>query len=189
MTPPIFTSLGFGFGYVLTTTEGYVISRSLRFNSADSAYLNRTPASAGNRKTWTWAGWVKKQNSGYVFSAFQDTNNYTFFDFSSDKIRFGKVGSGSASYVRTTAVYRDTSAWYHFVIALDTTQANGSDRIKIYVNGIQVTSYEVTWTPALNEDLLFNSSNIHTIGNWYGDVGGNGLDGYLADVHFIDGQH
>jgi len=44
------------------STGGYQISRSLRFNSADSAYLNRTPATTTNRRTWTWSGWIKRSN-------------------------------------------------------------------------------------------------------------------------------
>jgi hypothetical protein len=65
----------------------YQISRSLRFNSADSAYLSRTPASAGDRKTWTWSGWVKRgifTGSGQsLFGAYTDSNNRMFLHFNS----------------------------------------------------------------------------------------------------------
>ena len=113
------------------------ISRSLRFNSSDSAYLSRTPASAGNRKTWTWAGWVKRARLG---SSRVITNSYTGDNDSSygsiqflnsDALRFGAYNT---TWRDTTALLRDPSAWYHIVVALDTTQAVANDRVKMYVN-------------------------------------------------------
>ena len=171
---------------------GYEIERSLRFNSADSAYLSRTFASSGNRKTWTWAGWVKRSGlTGVRQGLFVCTNGagttYTGIEIdASNKFTVWDSATGGAIKT-TTAVYRDVSAWYHVILAIDTTQATASNRIKLYVNGSQVTQFSASTDPALNADLQVNAAVAHSIGSWM-PAAGLYLDGYLADIHFIDGQ-
>ena len=161
-------------------------SRSLRFNSADSAYLSRTPASAGNRKTWTWAGWVKKaQLAGTVITfagAYLNSTNYSVIDWSGDTLRVQNLVAGSYSHnFVTTQVFRDPGAWFHLVIA-----SNSSTSFAIYVNGVQVTAF-TTQTGPSSTDWFFNSTNGHFIGQ-------NGISGFnqyfngcLAEIHFCDG--
>jgi hypothetical protein len=170
-----------------TAVNQYQIQRSLRFNSADSAYLNRTLGS-GDRKTWTWSGWVKRaalsnDYGGTLISCATGTSdgNSGYFWFYADAIRFQ---SYNTQFITTTAVYRDVSAWYHIVLAVDTTQATASNRIKLYVNGTQVTAFAATNYPAQNTDLSINSANSHTIG--LGD--GVYSNFYLTNINFIDGQ-
>ena len=172
---------------------GYQIERSLRFNSSDSAFCSRTPAVAGNRRTWTWAGWVKKcsvdTSAGRnLFSAdITSTSDATFFE-----LRFGTgaypnslaVGGYNTNWRITTQVFRDVSAWYHIVLAVDTTQATGANRIKIYVNGSQVTSFVVSSDPTQNTDLGINNTTLHNIAKGYYDY----FNGYLAECYLIDGQ-
>ena len=164
---------------------GYQISRSLRFNSADSAYLNRTPGSAGNRKTWTWAGWVKRSKLGtyqYLLSAFGGGSYRASILFDNTDTLTFSIGNISAS-ITTAAVYRDVSAWYHVVVVLDTTQATQANGMKLYVNGVQQT-VTASGTYTQNGEGWINSTNEHLFGypgNYY-------LDAYLADVHFIDGS-
>jgi len=170
---------------------GYSISRSLRFNSSDSAYLSRTPASAGNRKTWTWAGWVKRSNltdQQAFWSAGSTGTNRTsvLFDGSARVRFFNYAGSVDVDLV-TTPVYRDASAWYHLVIAVDTTQGTASNRIKLYVNGVEVTTFSTSTYPSSSQDLVFNSAIAHGIGRGE-QSGGEYFSGYLADIYFIDGQ-
>lgn len=169
-------------------SEGYQIQRSLRFNSADSTYLNRTPASAGNRKTWTWSGWVKFCKSGWnpVFSIRIDGNNQFFFNHNeSDQIRIYDMQSAVFSFdLVTTQVFRDYSAWYHLVFAVDTTQATAANRLKLYVNGNQVTAFNTASYPSQNTDLLINSTNNHLIGNFSTAY----ANAYMTEVNFIDGQ-
>jgi hypothetical protein len=96
----------------------------------------------------------------------------------------------SGSYVwqiRTTQVFRDASAWYHIVAAVDTTQATASNRVKLYVNGVQVTALAVASYPSQNHDTFWNTTNPHVIGQ-KALLSGSFYDGYLADIHFIDGQ-
>ena len=115
-----------------------LVQRSLRFNSADSAYLNRTPASAGNRKTWTWSAWVKRSAIGSEQAIFARSNTagniHTGVIFNAaNKLRF--FSNASVLDLETAQVFRDTSAWYHILVVLDTTQATSSNRAKIYLNG------------------------------------------------------
>jgi len=165
----------------------YQIEQSLRFNDDDSAYLSRTPASAGNRKTWTWSGWVKRGNIGGARRLMTAGSSVT------DPIGFlggdtFQVQSDTSGYnLITTQVFRDTSAWYHFVVALDTTQATSSDRLKIYVNGSQITSFGTSTYPSLNSDSDINNAVIHNIGR-RAQTASEYVDGYLAEVNFIDGQ-
>jgi len=152
-------------------------------------HVSETLDSDPNRKTWTWAGWVKRGNLGGTYAlmgAYTDSNNRDYFNFnSSDQLGlFDKVSGTTQAQVYTDAVFRDCSAWYHIVFAVDTTQATGSDRIKIYVNGVQQTLTFST-TPSQNALLYINTTSPHLIGDLDTSVY---LDGYLADVHFIDGQ-
>jgi hypothetical protein len=176
-----------------TGAAGYEIERSLRFNSDDSAYLNRTPSSAGNRKTWTWSGWVKRSGLGdYDFLFMAQTSSVLKSSLSfwnGDYLRFkGDYNDGTARNfsVSTDALFRDPSAWYHVVCRLDTTQATEADRIKIWVNGVEQTFISATY-PTQNSDIELNNNSAHLLGSQT-SAPQNGLDGYLADVHFIDGQ-
>ena len=165
---------------------GDEIEQSLRFNSADSAYLNRTPGSAGNRKTWTWSGWVKRGNLGANQDIFTCNANAEFYFRSNDKIKFYDFASGSTE-IETSQVFRDVGAWYHIVLALDTTQATASNRFKLYVNGEQITGFGDETYPALNEDLNWNNNISHSLGR-RDSANSQFLDGYLAEVNFIDGS-
>ncbi len=184
---PVFNNMLAGASGGAGGAGGYEIERSLRFNSSDSAHLSRTPSSAGNRRTWTWSGWVKRSNLGVRQSIFSAGSDGTDLHFqTTDKLHFYYYSGGYVGWCITDAVYRDVSAWYHIVLAVDTTQSTSSDRCKIYVNNVR---QEVTFssTFALNSDLDVNNNVAHYIGrysnsnNYFGDY-------YLADTHQIDGQ-
>lgn len=169
----------------------YQISRSVRLRSSASAYFNRTPASASNRKTWTWSGWVKRGSitaDMRLFEGYVDTSNWTTILFdSSDRIQIAHRVAGTSTYnLITTAVYRDPSAWYHIVVAFDTTQATSSDRVKLYVNGTQVTVFTTNTIGSQNVDTFVDATNVHNIGR-YG-AASQYFDGYMTEINFIDGQ-
>jgi hypothetical protein len=180
-------------GTSITPSGGYTIDQSLRFNDDDSAYLSRTPASAGNRKTWTWSGWVKRGNLGIwtnIFGAGADGNNKTRLKFEDNTgvLFFDNETSGTSNQrFYTTQVFRDTSAWYHLIVAADTTQATSTERLKIYVNGEQITAFTTSNYPSLNLEYNLNNNVAHYYGQDYTGAGGY-FDGYLAEVNFIDGQ-
>jgi hypothetical protein len=168
--------------------EGYNLTRSLRTRASASAYLNRTFASTGNRQIWTWSGWVKRGalSSGALFGA--DGSNYMFMYFSPDSLDCGEV-VGSQQWRRvTTQVFRDPSAWYHIVLAFDSTQATAGNRVKLYVNGSQVTAFSTSADPSLNYNSVVNTTIAHSIGSFAAPTRQAYLDGYLTEVNFIDGQ-
>ena len=175
-------------------STSYQISRSLRFNSADSAYLTRTPASASNRKTWTWSGWVKLSKLPTVSDV---VSNFLFGSGAGDEFYICQRDTGSLNIRQvtssvevfvliTTPVYRDLSAYGHIVLAVDTTQATATNRVKLYWNGSQITDFSSTTYPSQNLDTYVNSASSHFIGKR--PNGSLYLDSYLTEVNFIDGQ-
>jgi hypothetical protein len=174
--------------YSANGPSGYNLTNSLRFRASNSAYLSRTPASAGSRTTWTWSAWVKRGALGTpakeLFTA--STSGEIFFGggASADTLC---VFDNSTTYLVTTQLFRDPSAWYHIVIAWDTTQATSSNRIKMYVNGTQITSFSTQAYPALNATSSFNNNTLHNIGEYFGG-GSYYFDGYMTEVNFVDGQ-
>jgi hypothetical protein len=167
---------------------GYNLTKSLRFRSSASAYLSRTPASAGNRKTWTWSAWVKRGSIGSYqrFLALNGTNDSTYMEWgfgAADTLNFGSYNN---NFRITSQVFRDTSAWYHIVLNLDTTQATASNRTKMYINGVQVTAFGTVYDPLLNADYAMNLNATTYIGS--ASPSGTFFDGYVAEQNFIDGQ-
>jgi len=176
-----------------SAAEDYTIDNSLRFEDSDNAYLARTPSSGGNLRTWTWSGWVKRGNitAWHVpFSAGRSSpEDRTEISFeSADNIRIFQKDSGStAMSLVTTQVFRDPSAWYHIVLAMDTTQAVDTNRVKLYVNGSQVTSFSTTTYPTQNLDTWVNSTAVPTTIGTDSRLYSADFDGYLAEVYLIDG--
>ena len=170
-----------------------VATKSLRFNSGDSPYLARTPSSAGNRKTWTWSGWLKVTefpSAQCVFFGAKGSsgNANVSLDFNTAALRIVFWnGSGTDAILTTTQVFRDPSAWYHVVYAVDTTQATSANRVKIYVNGAQVTDFSTENYPSQNYETFVNNNTEHNIGR---NVGNSSAfyRGYLADIYMVDGS-
>ena len=155
----------------------YTINQSLRLNDNDSAVLTFTPSSAGNRATWTWSAWVKRSNLGGNATLFcSAAGDYNLKFHTDNKIKF----EGAHGEINTAAVFRDVSTWYHIVTIHDTTEGTASNRFKIYVNGVlQTTSGTYP-----SGDGVINSTTSHGLG---GQTSANFFDGYMAEVHFLDG--
>jgi len=176
-------------------TGGYEIDNSLRFNDDDSAYLGRTPSSASNRRTWTWSGWVKiSTGTAHDHTFFSGgiglgaSGNRTVFRILSGELEKVMVFSGNTSEfaLKTSASLRDRSAWYHFVLAMDTTQSTDSNRFKMYINGSQVTDTAQLTYPSQNLELGVNTNEQHYIG-FLTATNELPFDGYMADINFADG--
>ena len=172
-------------------STGYTIDQSLRFNDDDSAYLSWTPSSAGNQRTYTWSGWVKRGELGSQNTFFGAGASGSMFDelcFSSaDQLDWYTYQSATQGQRKSTAVFRDTSAWYHIVAVYDSTDSTALDRMKLYVNGEQITDLATTTNPDQNHQGNTNGAIIHAVGAVYAGSLYNPYDGYLAEVHFIDG--
>jgi hypothetical protein len=178
----------------------YVIPKSLRFNDGDSAQLKRTLSADGNKRTWTFSAWFKRgtpgsyntlfgsffgQSSRYYLARFRNTD---VLDIFSGNYTTGSSATQQLNFI-TNAVYRDPSAWYHIVIAQDTTQSTESNRFKIYINGVLLESSDFSTAsyPGLNTEGFLNAANAtHYIGQ-YGE-NQHYFDGQMADIQLVDGQ-
>ena len=171
---------------------GYNISKSLRFNVNDSPHLTRTPSSASNSTTFTWSAWIKTnrvESHETLFSATPSGDGTLQYDFILANGQFNTYGlnSGFVWDKKLSRVFRDPCAWYHLVVAFDTTDSTAEDRIKIYVNGERETDFATNTNPSANSTTGFNKTEEHSIGGRTGYSGGQYLDGYQAEINFIDG--
>ena len=172
------------------------IAQSLRFEEGAGDNLQRTPSSAGNRKTWTWSCWFKYTgrlgtNTGgdtVLFGADAGSGNYFHLRIRSSSTpynAFGVDGSGLSS-TTYSPLLRDHGGFYNFVFAFDTTQATDSNRFKFYINGTQITDLSASSYPSQNTDYAVNNTIEHQIGQLqYGSS--TEMDGYMAEVTFVDG--
>lgn len=170
---------------------GFNVERSLRFNSADSANLTRTPTTTGSRRIYTHSAWFKRtglSSAGFnvLWASESSGTNYVGFVYYQDKF-YWNFYNGTTSYVvETTQVFRDVSAWSHIVVAVDTTQATASNRVRIYHNGVQITVFNTSNYPPQDQDLPINTSSfVHKIGFSAGFS--QYLNGYMTEVNFLDG--
>ena len=176
----------------------YLMENSLRFNDDSNSSLTRIFATDGNRKTWTWSAWIKRGNLGTaqrIWATINGASQEENIRFEAgDTIRWyshNAGGSAADNDLTTVAVFRDVSAWYHIQIVKDTTESTAANRNKLYVNGV-LQSWAGTAYASLNYDGWINASgsdNNHRIGgNAYGGGTSQMFDGYMSEVHFIDGQ-
>ena len=167
-----------------------IAANSLRFNGGSSDYLNITPASASNRETFTFSFWVKRSRLGYEQYLYctspSDAQTQIIFS-GGDVFGFDHYTTGYDTSVRSTQVFRDPSAWYHFVVAVDTTQATASNRVKLYVNGSQITDLSASTYPAQDYQYSVNNTVVQNIGRWIPGPD-NYYSGYFSEYCLIDGQ-
>ena len=180
---------------------GFDVANSLRFNSGSSDYLTFVPSNAtSNQKTWTVSCWVKRSKLGtnqYVWGVNGDTSGHYFTELlfnSSDQLEFrqgGTVGDPYETQYITNRLFRDVSAWSNIVIAADTTDGTEADRLKIWINGVQETSFATTNHPSVNETYRWHFVNgsdyPHSIGR-SGRHNTNYFDGYIAEWIDVDGS-
>ena len=169
-----------------------VVDGSLNLESVTKNYLKRTPGPNGSRRKWTWSAWVKRNKIGYncfLFGAgsgfmvggahtaimFQSTDQFQVYDY---------TGSGYSYNRVTTKRFRDFSAWYHIVVAFDSTVATEIDRLRIFVNGEQQTSFGTNAAVSLNHETYLNDDLNHQMGVDTADS----VNAKMSNVYFIDGQ-
>tara|TARA_R110002167_G_scaffold35759_1_gene114033 strand:+ start:147 stop:1631 length:1485 start_codon:yes stop_codon:yes gene_type:complete len=189
------------------STGPYEIDNSLKFDSASTEYLYKTRDASGsdwNRLLWTASMWVKHIPNEDTSTAPKermfgaaDANNDFDIRFRGQPIGFRNNSDvDGVAELRTTAVYRDYSAWYHVVAVWDTANSTAGDRMKLYVNGEEVTSFSTDTQPSQNEKSIWGKKNdgtdgdvVHTIGAYYNASSGfaQGLNGYMAEIHWVEG--
>ena len=179
------------------TSTGYTIGQSIRFNDGDSAYMHRTPSSAGNRRTFTYSFWFKLGDMATTQRMFlsvrnSDTtrDNLIFNQGSSGDYRIyldARVSGSAHTVLEPTRALRDPSAFYHFVLTVDTTNAVSNERVKMYINGIRETTFTNETYPSLNQEFRINNTDKHSIGRFEFSSPSGYFDGYMAEIHLLDG--
>jgi len=175
---------------------GYQVNNSLRFNAGSSDNLTRTEAS-GSRRKLTFSVWCKKSSNGsdalMIYNSASDENNQFYIEFEgsgdSNDIRIRQLASASVNtLLKTSATFRDVSAWYHVVVAVDSEQATASNRVRLYINGSEVTAFSTATYPSQNTDMQFNVSSSYTHHIGKRNNSSAFYAGYMAETYLIDGQ-
>jgi hypothetical protein len=143
-----------------SAVSDYEIDNSLRFNDGDSAYLSRTPSAQGSLRKMTFSVWVKKtENTGgttfqwILHSGEADGDPAFGIGFRGDSLVVIDLEGSYKIQLYSTPVYRDPSSWYHVCIGIDTEQGVAANRVKCYINGVQVTAFSTETYPAEDADL------------------------------------
>ena len=175
-------------------TENANVTNSLRFNDDDSPKLSRAVSTSGSSTNATLSLWVKRSSLGTrqqiysnktADSGFSAWNMY--FNASNDRLYIDHHDGSSNISIYTTQVFRDTNAWYHIVHTIDTTEAESTSRLRVYVNGEEVTDFATDQAPDQNSNLaLSNSTGDQSFGDDPRDSN-DFFDGYMADIYYIDG--
>jgi len=187
------------FGGGDSSGPAFPVQRSVRLRSSASAYFSRSayPVSGAGTK-WTMSMWLKRgalssQSDFFTFVSTTGSAQQAGIQFDSNgAIRWWQYVNPSYAFQKiTTAVFRDPSAWYHFVFIYDTTLATAEDRLQIWVNGVRQTSFSTNTNPSQNLVTYYNTGVLYPyLGaeNRNASSALNPFDGYLTEVNFIDGQ-
>jgi len=157
-----------------------------------NTYLKVSTSSSGTRTKWTASFWVKRcnlSNKNIIFGSYLDSSNNDVIRFNNvtGELQFWSYQAGSYSnggYLKTNRVFRDTNAWYHIVCRWDSNNSTANDRMKIWVNGVEETSFSSRTNPTSGRESLINYQDYTTIGKLSSDY----FDGVLSHVHFCDNQ-
>ena len=180
------------------TTAGFYdfqIEQSCRFSYEESTHMTRTPSSTGNRRTFTFSTWAKRSrdDNDAFFGVYKNSSTESALKLGegthSGKLQLYEYTGSFPINVQTNARYRDSTAWYHWVFRVDTTQSTANDRVRIYINGTlnDNTDNSVNTQPSQNYDTFFNTSGNANYVGWYGNSATNRFDGLMAETILVDG--
>ena len=174
---------------------GYDVDNSVRVNRPDGAYMTGTNGTATNSNKYTISFWTKRGRlfNGSILNILEgytgnsDTGTSSLMWSGTNAFQFGAY---NVNWRITNRLFRDNSAYYHIVAAVDTTLGTADDRIKIYINGVQETSFSTTNNPSQNSNtgLNNNSANMNFFRRRYTSSNDNHGDGYFSEFCMIDGQ-
>ena len=176
-------------------TTTYAIDQSIRFNSSDSTYMQRTHGAGGNTDKWTVSFWIKKGDhslsaSQFVFGSGANTSNTFDLYFESSPVDTLAIQDYAGAYnvqLKTTQVFRDPSAWSHIVYVYDSGNAVSTERARLYVNGQRVTDFGTETYPSQNQDSIVGT-NVNIGFGRYISNGSNYFNGYLAEMNYVNGS-
>ena len=169
-----------------------VIDGSLKFDSTAGDHLLRTPSTSGNRRVWTWSGWVKRKDLDSfrrLFEAGSSTSNFTTITWQGDNNSIelmSRTGGTNKFRVKTARLFRDLSAWYHVVVSMNILSETQTDRCKIYINGERITDFDDNTQQNNVEEVSFvNGTDNHFIGSANNEA--STYNGYMSQIYLIDG--
>ena len=178
---------------------GFEIAASAQFDAGD--YLSRTPSVEGDRKTWTFSTWVKRSSVSDVYvgrifdsgAGLNNTNNDRISELyftDENRLAFFEYDGGVLTDVSSQATFAETDHYYNVVLTYDTTQADPSKRIRMYVDGEEITAFASNSRPAQGFEGFINYEQLHALGRYLGsNPGGNrGFNGELAETWLVDGE-
>ena len=176
--------------------KAFEIDQSLMFEVADTSYLKRDYGSGASSSTkWTFSTWIKNTSENYAGAGIwtswdgstQSDTSYGWMGFYQDRLQFG---GWSTTWRDTNRLFRDVGAWMHLVVAVDTTLGTADNRIRIYINGVEETSFATKNNPAQNTELPWNKQQQHRLGGIVPAPSGTSyyFGGYLAETQVIDGS-
>ena len=168
------------------STGEYSITNSVKLEDTNTEYLQRAASgSDGDRRTMTLSMWLKRTQPGNDHIFYSQGSHVRFRWKTSDYFSL-RLANGH-EFENESRLFRDTAAWQHLVVAIDTTQSTNTNRVKIYWNGVQETDFDTAQYPDQNEELTLGQfSSVTTQLGWFVE-GGYGFDGYIAEVNYIDG--
>jgi len=175
-------------------STGYEIDNSLKLEDANFEHITKNYSGDGDMRTWTYSTWVKKCKFGsanfdymYMFAG----QNTSIHFLNNGILRVALYNGSSTVYADIDRVFRDGSAWYHIIVALDTTQSTAADRVKIYINGVRETVFDnSTYTNmSQNEEFTIGQASAnYQVCYFYAGGGSNyGFSGYMAETHYVNG--
>jgi hypothetical protein len=172
-------------------STGYDIDNSLKLEDDNSEGLTKNYSGDGDRRTWTYSTWIKRtelsQDYYCLFFA-----GYTGIQLMSENYLRVELYDGTTTrYADTNQLFRDTSAWYHIVVTLDSTDSTASDRVKIWINGSRVTDFGTSTYASMSQNDQFGigqASSNYQFGHWFaGGANDRRFCGYVAETHYVNG--
>ena len=175
----------------------FEIDQSLILDHASAPILYKEIETTGNRKTFTFSCWVKSAKNITAQESLITVGNalgtgYVNLTLYEGSLRMLLVANNAQSgQLFSTPKFRDYSAWYHIVLAVDTTQGTASNRVKLYVNGVRLTAFDTENYPSQNLDTSFSVDGYYTVVGqdvyWLTDGAARGFNGNIAEAHILDG--
>ncbi|MDB4339291.1 hypothetical protein N9992_00530 [bacterium] len=173
-------------------TGPYQIDNSLKLEDDNQEGLVRNYSGDGDRRTWTYSTWIKRTEIGNDYHYLLAANYNGIYFLSDNKLRIELYNGSTTYYANPERLFRDTSAWYNIVVALDTTQGTAANRLKVWVNGEAVTVWDqyTTYTNiSQNDQMGFGlAAYNYQIAYYYaGGANDRRFNGYMAETHMCNG--
>jgi len=180
-----------------SVSTGYDIDNSICLDDANDESMIRNYSGDGDRRTWTFSTWIKKQGFGtsaaigYDYMHLFGAGNTSIHFLNDDRLRIELYNGSSTVYADTSMLFRDPAAWYHIVVQLDSTQGTAADRVKIWVNGIRQTAFNNNTYTNMSQNDQFGfgdaSANYQFGYSFIGGANNRGFSGYMAETHYANG--